>query len=310
MGYLSRDMIFREFDPLHVPKIERTFCVLHISSFLQSHNIEKWDVNDKDSEENWIKHVKSRAKTNFLCLKYTINDLLSKKASENDCRIDIIISVNGHIEEPEYIDYLRDINGKSNGCYHITIFQRQNIGFQWGGFHDVWLRYKDVECNWYATMEGDCALSEYWFDIASKSIEYNTEIGFNGQPNTTKNGNLIPRGVHCDQNAIDVKNFYDASDRIQRPIPIGVFRDQDNGFYRYHSMINTCHTRGGFYFCKKEMLENIDDTYGCFTHSMGCNHSFDGIILGEVCFCQKITTLGWKWTTSPNVCTDISDEDL
>jgi len=57
--------------------------------------------------------------------------------------------------------------------------------------------------------------------------------------------------------------------------------------------------------CKKEMLENIDDTYGCFTHSMGCNYSFDGVILGEVCFSQKITSLGWGWVTDPNVCTDI-----
>jgi len=301
MGYINRDMKFREFDFLHVPKIEKTDCVLHISSFLQSHCI------DKNNEINY----EIMANKNFLCLKYTINSLLSKRASENDCRIDVVISVNGHIEEQEYIDYLKSINGKSNGCYHITVFQRQNIGFQWGGFHDVWLRYKNIKCNWYATMEGDCILIEYWFDIASRNIKHKKQIGFNGQQNNIKYGHLVPKGVYCDQNAIDAKVFYDSTDKVQKLIPMGVFRNRDNGFYKDSSMINTCHTRGGFYFCKKEMLENIDDVYGCFTHSMGCNYSFDGIILGEVCFSQKITALGWKWITKPDVCTDIDkNKDL
>ena len=265
MGYMGKERIFRVFDPLHIPKINKTDCVLHISSFLQESK-EKSDRREGDSPRD------------FNCIKSLIGEISNQRISNREgFRLDAVISINGHVENQEYIDYLKSINGTVIGNnVHITIFQRPNVGWQWGGFHDVWMRYKDIDCNWYATMEGDVFFSnDTWFDYFV-------------------NKNKILHGQNSRKfNTIDPKEY-------NGPIPPEVWRDENNNVLNA-SVNDTAHTRGGFYICQKSFLQHMDNVYGCFTHAMGCNMWFDAIILGEVAFCQKATALGYELIKDENV---------
>ncbi len=40
-------------------------------------------------------------------------------------------------------------------------------------------------------------------------------------------------------------------------------------------------------------MSKLDKAFGCFTFSLGCNHKVDGIIQGEIAFCQKIKAFGY-----------------
>lgn len=269
MGYLDRTRKFRVFDPLSIPTIEMTDCVLHICSYLEQDNNREFDVLQKNI------------------------DLLSSQtiSVKPDYRVDLIISINGHIDNPDYIDYFRRIDGiKINSGVYVQIFQRQNIGFQWGGFHDVWMRYKDIKCNWFVTLEADCFfLRTDWLDYLI--MEMNNQplnVGYFGHRNKEKGGKYIVGP--CDQNTINPLKLDDHT-----PIPIEAWRDKNNQVIQDINVIDTCHTRGGFYFCRKALLRDMDQVFGCFSFSMGCNHEFDAIVLGEVGFGQKARVLGYDW---------------
>jgi len=266
MGYMGKERIFRVFDPLHIPKINKTDCVLHISSFLQESK-EKSDRREGDSPRD------------FNCIKSLIGEISNQRISNREgFRLDAVISINGHVENQEYIDYLKSINGTVIGNnVHITIFQRPNVGWQWGGFHDVWMRYKDIDCNWYATIESDNYLTQdNWLDIAIEMSE-GDEYGFFGK--------------HQKDFPIDPYNFSSIA------IPSNVWRTGDNKTKNNMVKEDTLHSSGGFFFCKKSFLQKMDEVYGCFTHSMGCNWLFDGIVLGEVIFSHKTRELGYKYSS-------------
>ena len=62
------------------------------------------------------------------------------------------------------------------------------------------------------------------------------------------------------------------------------------------------HTRGGFHFCRKSLLEKIDKQFGCFTEAKGCDLMIDGILHGEIGFCQKIEATGTGLHPIDDIC--------
>lgn len=270
LGYIDkRSQKFRVFDPLHIPNVEATDCILHISSYLEESSEREFNV-----------------------LRENVGLLSSQVIfPEYDYRIDLILSINGHVEKPKYIKYLKSIDGsKINSGVYVTVFQRQNMGFQWGGFHDVWLRYKDVKCDWFATMEADCYfLREDWLAYLTGTMkEQPPTIGYFGHRNPRNGGKFIVQS--CDQNTINPLCF----DSVPS-IPTEVWRDGNNKVIQDAKDVDTCHSGGGFHFCRRSFLEHMDKVFGCFTFSMGCHHDFDGIVLGEVGFGQKTRVLGYSW---------------
>lgn len=265
MSYLDNTSRFREFDPLHAPKIRRTNCVFHLCSFLQEGPRREGD-----------------SKRDFICLQKFIEIIKTQRISTDpDFRLDLIISINGHIENQEYIDYLKSINGSIiNWKVHITVFQRQNVGWQWGSLHDIWLRYKEIDCNWFVSMEADVWLdTDLWFDYLRRQI-LNTKgkVGFLGQSRAiaTWPPDEIP------------------SPRRKNDVSLNMWRDGNNNVIELPTLEHSNHTRGGFYFCKKSFLKEVDDVYGCFTFAMGGTVGLDSIVLGEVGFSHKTTALGYE----------------
>jgi len=267
MGYLDDTIKFRVFDPLHIPKIKKSDCVFHYCVYLQR------GVDNR---------VSSTAGWHFKCIKENIKIFSKLPPTKRDnFRMDLVISINGHLEEKEYIDYFKKIDGTViNKCIYITVFQRQNIGYQWGGFHDVWMRYKDIDCNWYVTMETDDYIAhDYWFDIAVDMMkeEEDEKIGFFGK--------------YQKDHPIDPVNF------VSPGIPPEVWRTGENKVNYDMQAHQTLHSSGGFYFCRKSFLQHMDKVFGCFTHSMGCNWRFDGVVLGEVVFSNKTRELGYDYSS-------------
>ena len=48
-------------------------------------------------------------------------------------------------------------------------------------------------------------------------------------------------------------------------------------------------------------MNDLDETYGCFTFALGSTYSLDAIIYGEIGFSQKARALGYKWIQYPDV---------
>jgi hypothetical protein len=266
MGYIDRSKVYRQFDSLHIPTVGKTDCVYHISSYLE----DKEGVSDRVNTSR-----------EFEVFRLNIDHLLSQTISQLDgFRMDLIVSINGHISNPTYIEYLNSINGTNNGKVFITVFQRPNVGYQWGGLHDVWLRYKDVKCTWYVTTEADVYMEDdIWYDTAVHKVNASGN-GYLGQ-------NARINMIHPFEAESSPGMWYigDSSPLVWR---------NGNGDIIKPTKEMTQHTRGGFYFCCDTLLRRMDEVYGNFTFSMGCNHEYDGIILGEVGFCHKITALGYK----------------
>ena len=180
----------------------------------------------------------------------------------------LVISVNGFIDdiyknEIKWLD--QNVVNKQWGDWTTTIFQRPNWGYQWGGFYDTWLKYKDIDCTRYATLECDCYLHGEWFKKGMRMLADHPDFGFVGMaPDKNVRKNLRVQ--------------YHFSDRL----------------WEKHSGYK--HTRGGFYLCRKRLLEAIDKEYGCFTLSMGANQDLDGIACGEIGFSSKTRHLGFKYS--------------
>jgi hypothetical protein len=188
---------------------------------------------------------------------------------------ELVISINGFIDDnKEQKDKLKWLNecvqDKNIGNWHITIFQRPNYGYQWGGFYDVWIKYKILECPYYATLECDQQLTKDWYEECDRIMREHPGHGFVGQ---APDKNLVKR----------LRQQYRLTERL----------------WVNHSTMQ--HSRGGFYFCRKELLEAIDKKYGHFTFSMGCDNSIDGVACGEIAFSSKTRHLGFSYATiDPN----------
>lgn len=251
---------FRVFDPLKPVSGQAVHCAFHIPVHVEDR---ERDSDSKGMIEDFI--VSRRAIELFR--EYTISNLKS-------FRLDLVVSVNGNITNKRFIDYFESINNKwlQPGKVLCKVFQRPNVGFQWGGYHDMWMRYKD-KCNWFATMEADHRLMyDNWYD---RILEY---VG---------DGSRFTYGKSQTQKEWDPKR------------PLGVLRVPDNcwrnsdGSNRNATRQDMVHTCGAFHFCHNSILTKLDNAFGCFTFSMGCDHKIDGIIQGEIGFCQKIKSFGY-----------------
>ena len=190
--------------------------------------------------------------------------------------MDLIISINGDIDKANYIKYFQDIHKKwLSDKVFCKVFQRPNYGYHWAGLHDVWMRYKDTKCKWYVSMECDHRfMYDDWFDKVTEILKSNASIGGFGK---AQNNRMIqPKKIM----SVDV--------------PITVWRNGDGSIFHNVSKNHLNHTCGALHFCKREVLEKMDKAFGCFTHSMTINHTVDGIIQGEIAFCQKMKALGYR----------------
>ena len=264
-----KEWFFRYFDPLLVVKPEINInCVLHIAVHLEPH---KRDSDSDGDKEDFI--------TARRAIKYISEQVIS---NIQKFKLHLVISINGNIENEKYIKYFNEINGKwLSEKVFCKVFQRPNFGYQWGGFHDVWMRYKETKCDWYVTLESDHRFyHDPWFDLIVKELN--------------KAGpNFLDYGKHQNPRTLQPKKMLGVD------IPARQWRNKDNSIKQKPRSDDIIHTCGALHFCKRQLLEEMDNAFGCFTYSMGCNHTIDGIIQGEIAFCQKTAALGRKILSAP-----------
>jgi hypothetical protein len=195
---------------------------------------------------------------------------------------DLIISVNGFIDNEFIPDvkWLETINNTQIGPFNVIVFQRPNFGYQWGGFYDIWQKYKNSGIEFFATLECDCCLLSGWYEKCIGNIKNH---GFVGMP---------------PKRDLGANQMYFFTGRIWRNSG-----DKALGLGKSGTVDKTVmtHTRGGFYFCHRSMLERIDEAYGCFTESMGCDPAVDGVAMGEIGFASKAGQLGISFIDMENV---------
>ena len=165
--------------------------------------------------------------------------------------MDIYISING---EPLSEKWTKEVYDIAAGCSKVKeVFKRNNTGYQWGGYYDMYKKYRD-EYDWFATLEVDYGFKPNWRSYASPC----RKLG------------------HLGLELCDGRN---------RPA-------------KYQRL----HTEGGMHLCVRDLLDKIDKKFGCFTESTGSDHEIDGILLGEIGFCQKIIAVGSVLNPVPMMC--------
>ena len=122
---MENKIYFKEFNSLGVSDTNDSNCIFHMSTFL--------------SDSKTKRRHGHTSKRDFDCIVKNIELMKTQEISTiRPFRMDLLISINGGIEKQEYIEYLKNINGSIIGNnIHVKVFQRANVGFQWGGFHDV-----------------------------------------------------------------------------------------------------------------------------------------------------------------------------
>jgi hypothetical protein len=224
-----------------------------------------------------IKRRQEGADRDFRCLQFQLENFKKIRPSDNpNFKMILIISVNGGIGQSSYITFLKSIPKQLTPQIETLIFQRPNVGWQWGALHDVWMRYKDSSYI-FSTMECDVYFNDNkWYDRSYEILKNNPTAGFVGQP--PGNHTLPNIGAYADFE-----------------IPKRVWRDGYNRVIEKPTQPISKHSRGGWYFCRRELLQSMDNTYGCFTFALGYENALDGIVLGEVGFSHKTEQLGFNW---------------
>lgn len=209
---------------------------------------------------------------NLLALKECVVSLGRLK---NDKSIDIVISVNGFVDYAPAYNYLEELRSNTR----IIVFQRPNFGHQWGGLYDVWMKYKGTNCGSFATIEQDCYFIEKdWFEVLRRDLK---SYGYVGMASRVLN-------------TINPYKYEEFS------IPDNTWRNDKNEAIKIGEK-DTEHSRGGFYLCSRELLQKMDEVYGCFTFALGHHHYYDGIVQGEVAFAHKTKALGFKWRMAEGI---------
>ncbi len=271
--------IQREFDPLQYPeKLECADVVMNLTLFLQSDSLR---VSPKGvrTKQNWQKDLADLKKN------IDVYSNLSPSVDPNFV-MELIISVNGFITDKEPIVYLKSIDNTfiNNNRIHITVFQRPNVGWQWGALQDIWQKWKNtIVCPFWMTQESDCYFKkENWFDYLKEMYnKSNGKICFiSGKERTFRFGNP-----------------YD----FKGPLNDMTWRDKYNKPLKSITEENLKHVDPLYYFISNDFLIDLDKTFGCFTYALDCNYQIDAIISGEIGFCQKAKVLGYKWLTCKDV---------
>jgi hypothetical protein len=151
------------------------------------------------------------------------------------------------------------------GTYVKEVFHRENIGYQWGGYYDMFKMLTKFDNDWthFATLEVDCFLQPGWLE----------------------------KCLDAGQQHVGMPPYLDHMGRLKWP-------------KHWEKKFSTAkeHTRGGFHFCTKKLLEKIDKKFGCFTYAEGSDLVIDGVCHGEIGFCQKIVAVGSGLHPVDNVC--------
>ncbi len=154
--------ILRAFDPLKLPSPQLPISVvMNLTIFLESDAL-RVAPNGYRTKQSWDKDLAD--------LKMNIAMYSEISPSDDpDFHMELLISVNGYVSDDEPIEYLKSIDGTyiNNKRIHITVFQRPNVGWQWGALQDIWQRWhRDIDCDFWMTQESDSYFCvENWFDI-------------------------------------------------------------------------------------------------------------------------------------------------
>ncbi len=267
-NYVTDYEYFRQFDPLKPVNHGRNITgILHIAGHIE-------EKNRSDKKQY---HDSGGALEDFVCLKRGVESLKEQVISkEKTFKLELIISINGYVTDVRYIKWLNSINEQwLNNKIYCKVFQRPNFGYHWAGLHDIWLRYKDTGCQWYASLECDHVfMVNDWFDRVTKIMINDPKIGLFGKyqrERTTEPD--FPIGVK---------------------VPKNLWRNGDGTIMKKPRSDDLIHTCGAFCMIRRNVLERMDKSFGCFTFAMGINHTVDGCLYGEIGICQKTTALGFK----------------
>lgn len=260
----------RVFDPLPFMKGKRD-VVMNLTTFFESNSL-RVAPNGTRSNNSWHKDLKDVKKN------IEMYDKLVPSVKD-DFLMELVISVNGSITDDEPFDYLKSIDDTyiSNGKIHVTVFQRPNIGWQWGALQDVWAKLKGLDCDFWMTQESDCFFKmNYWFDILRDKYKSSKEkvCFISGHERTFTFGDPY---------------------EYNGPLNKGVWRDKNNNILKNPTEYDIRHVDPLYYFISRQFLEELDDVYGCFTFALSGTFFLDAIIYGEIGFCQKARALGYKW---------------
>ena len=253
----------REFDPLLYPKTNDIDCIVSYPIFLEENGKRRMDDGTKGLN-NHIKELEN--------LKKKVEWITNVPVSKNDIKVEFIISICGYVIDDYCIDYLSSIDDEYlNKNVHCVVFQRPNIGWQWGSLEDIWIKYKDTNCKYFVSSEVDLEfLNEpYWYDECKELIK----------------GDKICFISDIQKNPIDPHNYYG-------PLNSRTWKDKNNK--TIEGYVDTTHTNGS-YFIRSDFLDEMYKTYGCFTYALTANFELDAIVYGEIGFCQRAIELGYKW---------------
>jgi len=260
--------ILRIFDPLQYPDFDKTDCILNLTVFLENDGLRRMDNGYREPTDN--KQEMENLKRNI--------DFFDKSSHsiKKDFSMKLVISVNGHLMDDESINYLKSLDRQklNDSKVEIIIYQRPNIGWQWGSLWDIWTRWKNVNCEYWVSKECDWHFRlENWYDILKEKLISNKNAAF--------------------VSAYERKFKFDPYE-YYGPLSIDVWRDI-NGKPFKAKWEDVKHVQPSYYFMRKSFLEKMDKTFGCFTYALGQSYELDAIVYGEMGFSQKTKALGYSW---------------
>ena len=86
------------------------------------------------------------------CLEQNLQSLTESPAK-------IYVSINGHAKS-KYLDKTIELCKLHGNCEH---FRRENTGYQWGGYFDVWKKTKSEAAEYWGTLEVDNIVCSNWW---------------------------------------------------------------------------------------------------------------------------------------------------
>ena len=266
--------ILRAFDPLQCPEKKlHVDVVMNLTLFLQS-NAPRPAPNGFRADQNWEKDLKD-LKQNI-----SIYSTLSPSVRP-EFRMELVISVNGYVTDAEPIEYLKSIDNTfvNNNRIHITVFQRPNVGWQWGALQDIWQRWHhSVICDFWMTQESDCYFhKENWFDILYDKYKCHEKEKI------------------CFISGRERTFLFNEPLEFDGPLSPETWRDKDNKPLENITEWSLRHVDPLYYFIPSKYLDDLDRHFGCFTYALDSNYQLDAIIYGEIGFCQKARALRYKW---------------
>ena len=265
--------INRVFDPVQKYKHNDIDCVFIICAFLQTDGLRRVPIKG-------IK-VRGGSDDDFRCLKINIDRLCRIEPSKKNIKIELVIIVNGYITDEKYIIYLDNLNGIWITDYmRVKVFQRPNIGWKWGALWDVWNGYKESGCKWWICLEQDLYINKlYYLDVGMDLLKYDK---------------------YCWVSYIKRTKIIESPYEYYGNLPLDIWRDKNNKPLYIESKEDIHCSGGSFHFIKRNVLDDMEDTFGTFTYAIGDSYELDAIVHGEIGFSQKANVLDYDFIVVPD----------